>query len=194
MKAQPHAGHNTRGRTPREYGVATGPDTIRFERLLPGPIERVWAYLTESDKRAKWMASGPMDLRVGGHVQLMFRHADLTSHPEPTPERFKKYGEAPTLSGHITACDPPRLLSFTWGEGSGDDSEVTFELFPRGRDVLLVLTHRRLPDRTAMLDVAGGWHIHLDVLVDRLNGQEPGPFWSTLEAVEAEYAKRLAPD
>lgn len=25
--------------------------TVRFERLLPGPIERVWAYLTELEKR-----------------------------------------------------------------------------------------------------------------------------------------------
>ena len=30
--------------------------TVRFERLLPGPIERVWAYLTESEKRRKWLA------------------------------------------------------------------------------------------------------------------------------------------
>ena len=32
------------------YGVQTAPDTVRIERLLPGPIERLWAYLTESDK------------------------------------------------------------------------------------------------------------------------------------------------
>ena len=45
-----------------KYGVVIAPNTIRFERLLPGPIERVWAYLTESEKRAKWLASGAMDL------------------------------------------------------------------------------------------------------------------------------------
>jgi hypothetical protein len=27
-----------------EYGTVTGPDTVRLERLLPGPIERVWEY------------------------------------------------------------------------------------------------------------------------------------------------------
>src|SRR5690606_39019955 len=32
--------------------------TVRFRRVLPGPIERVWAYLTEADKRAKWFAGG----------------------------------------------------------------------------------------------------------------------------------------
>lgn len=30
-----------------EYGVVTEPDAVRFKRVLPGPIERVWAYLTE---------------------------------------------------------------------------------------------------------------------------------------------------
>ena len=28
------------------------PGTVKLERLLPGPVERVWAYITESDKRA----------------------------------------------------------------------------------------------------------------------------------------------
>ena len=27
--------------------------TVRFERILPGPIERVWSYIVESDKRRK---------------------------------------------------------------------------------------------------------------------------------------------
>ena len=49
-----------------EYGVITHPDTVRLERLLPGPIERVWDYLTDSKKRGTWLATGTMDLRVGG--------------------------------------------------------------------------------------------------------------------------------
>ena len=39
-------------------GTSTEPGTVRLERLLPGPIERVWAYLTESAKRATWFAAG----------------------------------------------------------------------------------------------------------------------------------------
>ena len=30
-------------------GVVIAPGTIRFERLLPGPIERIWDYLIEPD-------------------------------------------------------------------------------------------------------------------------------------------------
>ena len=36
----------------QDYGVVTAPDTVKIERMLPGPIERVWAYLTDPAKRA----------------------------------------------------------------------------------------------------------------------------------------------
>jgi uncharacterized protein YndB with AHSA1/START domain len=35
-----------------DFATATATDTLRIERILPGPVERVWAYLTERDKRA----------------------------------------------------------------------------------------------------------------------------------------------
>src|SRR5688572_7395343 len=124
-----------------DYGVVTEPGTVRLERTLPGPIERVWAYLTESDKRAQWLAPGNFELRSGGHVELTFHNSELSPKREPTPERFKKY-EGASFRGRITRCEPLRVLSYTWGESSGDDSEVTFELTPRGNEVLLVVTHR----------------------------------------------------
>lgn len=174
-----------------EFGVATAARTVRFQRVLPGPIERVWAYLTESEKRGRWLASGPMELRVGGRVELHFRHADLTPHVEQPPEKYRNCADGVTTYGRVTRCDPPRLLSHTWDEQSDVASEVTFELTPQGEDVLLVLTHRRLGDRATMLSVAGGWHTHLGILLDHLNGREPRPFWSTHARLEAEYATRL---
>ncbi len=177
-----------------EFGVVPEARTLRISRVLPGPIERVWAYLTELDKRAKWLAAGAMELWVGGRVELNFRHADLSVQPEPIPERFEKHQGGHSQHGRITRCDPPRTLSYTWNEASGNDSEVTFELTPQGEDVLLVLTHRRLGDRGTMLSVASGWHTHLGVLVDHLEGREPRPFWSTFARLEAEYGRRLPDD
>ena len=159
-----------------DYGVVSEPRTVRFERVLPGPIDRVWAYLTESDKRAKWLASGPMELRVGGRFELKFNQADYAAIIEPIPERFKHHGGEVEI-GLVTQCDPPRLLAFTWREGAVE-SEVIFELMPRGRDVLLVLTHRRLGNRVEMVSVASGWHTLLGVLVEHLNGCEPRWIWS----------------
>ncbi|HEX7007243.1 MAG TPA: SRPBCC family protein [Alphaproteobacteria bacterium] len=169
-----------------DHGVVTAPGTLRLERLLPGPIERVWAYLTESDKRSRWLAAGPMKLRPGGKVELTWHNSRLSSPPEEVPEKYRKY-EGHSMRGEILRCEPPRLLSFTWGE-----TEVMFELAEKGQDVVLTLTHRRITDRGMLLGVSGGWHLHLDILVERLNGQVPKPFWAQHEAIETAYAKRLA--
>jgi hypothetical protein len=41
-----------------EYGEVREPGTFRIECLLPGPIERLWSYLTESEKRRRWFGAG----------------------------------------------------------------------------------------------------------------------------------------
>jgi uncharacterized protein YndB with AHSA1/START domain len=125
-----------------------------------------------------------MDLRPGGEVEFRFHHADLSAE-KTAPEKFKKYECGHIMRGHITACEPPRLLSFTFG----DAGEVTFELSPRG--VLLVLTHRELKDRAMMVGVASGWHSHLAILIDNLNRVAPRPFWTTHAKMEAEYETRI---
>jgi len=102
-----------------DHGVVLESGAIRFERVLPGPIDRVWAYLTDPDKRGKWLASGPMDLRPGGAIELRFRHADLSPAAEPIPERFKNMENGVTSHGHVTRCEPPRLLGMTWNEAPG---------------------------------------------------------------------------
>ncbi len=169
-----------------EYGVVTEARTIRMERLLPGPIERVWDYLTDSAKRGKWFATGEMDLRVGGTVDFFFHHADLSAEKTP-PEKHKHKECGIGMQGTITACDPPRLLGFTFGHAG----EVTFELTPKGKDVMLVLTHRDLADRKMMVSVSSGWHTHLGILADVLNGDRPRPFWTTVTKMEGEYESRL---
>lgn len=174
-----------------EYGEVVEAGTVIFRRTLPGPIDRVWAYLTESEKRRKWLARGEMALQVGGAVTLIFRHSELTQHDETPPERHRSSTEDFKTEGQVTRCDPPRLLAFTWGP-DGARSEVTFELTPsEDGQVQLLLTHRRLRDRAETVDVAGGWHTHLAILEAQLAGREPPPFWSTLERVEADYEQRV---
>jgi uncharacterized protein YndB with AHSA1/START domain len=46
-----------------QYVDRVAADTVRLERLLPGPLERAWSFLTESDKRARWLAGGEWELR-----------------------------------------------------------------------------------------------------------------------------------
>lgn len=173
------------------YAIVPEPYTVRFERLLPGPIERVWEFLTDAEKRSRWFAGGPMELRVGGTAELHFDHTQISG--EPTPEPYRSMMENDNISvGHVTQCVPPRLLSYTWWENSDDKSEISFELSEQGSDVLLILTHRRLADRKEMLNVSGGWHIHLDILEDRLKEVTPRPFWTTFYKLKAEYDQRYA--
>jgi len=178
--------------TNHDSGKFTAPGEVTFVRLLPGPIERVWAFLTDSDKRGRWLAAGPMEVRVGGEVRMHFHHADLTPHREEIPAKYKEScGEgsaACDFTGRVTRCEPPRHLAFTWGE----NSEVTFELTPKDDQILFVLTHRRLGDDPEVLgSVAAGWHTHLAILLARLAGEVPPPFWSTHFGHEAAYARTI---
>lgn len=176
-----------------EYGTLVASGTLRFRRRLPGPVERVWAYLTEPDRRRRWLAGGPMDLRPGGGVELRFRNAELAREDDPAPEKYRDVGNAGKVRGEILRCEPPRLLAFTWRDAPGASapaSEVTIELEPDGDQVLLTLTHQRLAAGPQTLSVAGGWHTHLDILGDVLRGDEVRPFWRTHARIEAEYATR----
>ena len=166
------------------YGTLIEPATLKIQRLLPGPIERVWAFLTESEKRRKWLAAGKMEMKVGAPFEFVWRNDELT---DPPGERPAGFGDEHRMQSRITELDPPKKISFTW-EGSGD---VSIELEAKGNEVLLTLVHRRLPNRSTMLRVSAGWHMHLDVLVARARGEEPAPFWDGWARLRKEYDGRL---
>jgi len=182
---------NLDGQLHDDYAAVPEPGTLRFERLLPAPIERVWSYLADSDKRAQWLASGEMEPRAGSPLKLKFRHSSLSPKTAPIPEPYTNMEEGQVTEHTVTRCEPPRLLSWSWGSGKDGPSEVTFELTAEGDKVRLVLTHRRLRDRKAMLAVGPGWHSHLAVLVSRMQGREPEAFWATFTETRAQYEKRL---
>ena len=171
-------------KTPDAYGTLIEPTTLKIQRLLPGPIERIWAYLTDSDLRRKWLAAGAMEMKVGAPVEFVWRNGELNDPPSPRPADFP---EEHRMQSRITELDPMRKLSIAWNN-SGD---VTFELEPKGQGVLLTVIHRRLPDRSTLLKVGAGWHMHLDVLVARASGKEPAPFWQGWSRLRDEYDRRL---
>lgn len=170
--------------TPDSYGIITEPATLTIQRLLPGSVDRVWAYLTESDLRRQWMAAGTMEMRVGAPFELVWRNNELSKSPGSRPAEF---GDEHRLDSEITELDPPYRLGISWGSTGG----VTFDLEPVGDMVRLTVTHRRIPDHGTALNISAGWHAHLDVLAARLAGEEPGPFWDHWVALKADYAQRL---
>lgn len=166
------------------YGRLTTPDTLQIERLLPGPIERVWSHITESDLRRKWLAAGEMCLAEGAGFTLTWRNDDLTS---PSGKRPDGFGEEHSMASTITGLTPLRRLAFTWGT----NGEVEITLEPKGDKVLLTLIHSRTTDRAMRVMVGAGWHAHLDVLKARLDGRSPAPFWDAWQALRADYDRRL---
>lgn len=173
-----------------DYGEMLDNTSVRFERLLPGPIERVWAYLTEGDKRARWLCGGETELTPGGHVDMLFHNASLSRSDAGPPPKYADMPEKLSFTGTVVRCEPPTLLTYTW-HYEDTNSEVTYELSEQADKVLLVLTHRRLTPGEEVLSVNAGWHTHLDILVDILAGEEPRPFWTTHTGLEAEYEERL---
>ena len=167
------------------YATLAAPHTVRLQRRLPGPIERVWAYLTDGELRRQWLAAGVMQAQAGSEFELVWRNDELTNPPGVRPDGFSAEHR---MHSTIAAFDPPHRLVFTWN-GTG---EVSFELERDGDEVLLTVTHREIRDRSMMLKIGAGWHSHLDILVARVAGApDPGPFWEYWQGLRSEYEQRI---
>ena len=132
--------------------------SVRFERRLPGPIERVWQYLTDPEKLPEWFGQGTIEPREGGQVRLMDGH----------------------IRGVVTQFRPPHLLIYTWNVFSPDQQvsdypesylRLELEALEDGQ-VLLKLTHLPILERFERQN-AMGWHTFLDLVENGVRGGEP---------------------
>ena len=146
-------------------------NTVTLVRDLPGPIERVWAFLTDPKLLARWFSDGVVADHVGGEV------------------RFDMGAE-----GRITAFEPPHVLEYTWNErelsrGPILDTLVRWELAQTGNRVRLTLAHKRLSAAEAIAHGAG-WHAFLDCLSASVDGREPPHLMERFAQLQGEYNKR----
>jgi uncharacterized protein YndB with AHSA1/START domain len=169
------------------YGALIGPDTLRIQRLLPGPIERVWAYLADSELRKLWLAAGDVELVEGARFELVWRNDELARGGGDRP---KDMAEEHSMQSQVIVADAPRKLVIAWK----DTGNVTFELVEHGEGVLLTLTHAGFQTRSSVIGHSAGWHAHLDVLESLAFEREPKAFWPHWEALRAEYDDRLPAD
>lgn len=174
-----------------EFGKRIDAHTVRFERLLPGPLEKIWAYLTDGQKRGEWFAAGDLPAKVGESFELRFKHDDLSSNKAPPPERFKEMNETGfRATEKLLVLEPMRRLAYTFGNENPPPSEVEFVLTPEGEKIRLTLTHRKIPDRPYAVNISGGWHSHLAILQYKAEGKVPPPFWDVWRQTEHTYEKR----
>ena len=178
------------------YGKLVDPHTVVFERLLPGPIERVFQYLWDEDKRKLWFTTGAMPTTPGEKFNMHWMHKNYSPNKSTPPDAMKEMDE----KGHdsintLLAYEPPTRLAFTFGEqkfGADKATEVEFRLKPEGDMVRLTLTHSKIPEHSYALGVSGGWHSHLDVLEMKLKGETPPGFWDIWRRYDGVYDKRYS--
>jgi uncharacterized protein YndB with AHSA1/START domain len=118
--------------------------TLRFERRLRHPIDRVWSAITDPDELEAWWGRVGVELRAGGRMRIEWLNGDVT------------------MDAAITELDPPRVLEIE-GEPHGT---LRFELTPDDGGTLLTFVARSQIPEDFRSKVLAGWHFHLDALED----------------------------
>ena len=124
-----------------------GEQTLRFERIVHRPIDKVWAALTTPAGFKAWLqATVEIEPRASGRIHITFHS-----------------GGDHKMLGEVLAFDAPYLFEFTWTEVvAGQDSVVRFELEPLSAETCRLVLIHRLPDTKEVADFASGWHWHMD--------------------------------
>jgi uncharacterized protein YndB with AHSA1/START domain len=153
------------------YVELAGRPAVRFSRTYPHPIERVWAAVTEPDQLRHWFPSAvKLDLKVDGTIA------------------FSGDPNVDDTTGTILACEPPRLLVFSWG-----GNELHFELEAVGTGACRFTLIDVLSERVAAARNAAGWAVCLGELEKRLGGEQAdGPHSATALAWRPLYEAAVA--
>lgn len=143
-----------------DKGTFSRVDCVTFRRTLPGPIERVWSFIAQTENLPGWFgADSSIEPRQGGAVRILGGH----------------------IRGVVTQWQPPKKLVYTWNVFEPNDppdavsaypeSYPTFELETRGSDVVLTFTHFPVLERFVPQN-AMGWHTMLDIICASVRGEK----------------------
>lgn len=153
---------------------------LRFVRVLPHSVAKVWRALTEEAHLATWFPTTiEGELRAGAPLQFRFRD-----------------GEYPTTHGEVIECDAPRVLEFTWGLSEEDidqPEQSRFELTPEGDGCRL--TFMTTYDRVGKsARDAAGWHVCFDRLAEHLAGRPADVTADPWTPLNQHYADLFGPE
>ena len=172
-----------------DYVTYPEPTVLEIYRDLPGPIERVWDYLTKSELRKTWICAGDVSTEVGGDITFEFDHSNLSIHPTPATHEG---GGDHYMVGEVRAYDPPHHIAFSWPSAEAEaPTEVVIRLYEVEDKVRLHLRHEKLMTNEYKSGASAGWHTHVDILADLLSGEKGRDFWDHYLPLEREYAAML---
>lgn len=147
--------------------------TLRFERWLDHPPEKVWRALTDKREVPHWFPAEIHGVREeGARLRFVFPN-----------------DEGPPTEGHMLVFDPPRTMEFDWNR-----EILRFDLEERDGGTFLVFTHTFTDVAKSARD-ASGWTVCLDALEKCLHGEEAEPFTAErFDSLFSEYARRFGPE
>jgi uncharacterized protein YndB with AHSA1/START domain len=126
---------------------------VRFVRAFDAPVEKIWAFLTDSSLLPEWYGHGVIEPCEGGKVSLMGGH----------------------IRGVVTGWQPQKFLGYTWSVFQPGETEskwpVSYLEF-RLEDSRLTLIHRPIP-AAMQSQTMMGWHTMLDLIMAGLGGEYP---------------------
>ncbi len=140
------------------YEQLDGSPVVRFERTFPHAAGEVWDAITDPARLAQWFPTTVEfdELRAGATIAFRFEE-----------DRF------PPMSGAFREVQPPRRLSFTWG-----DDLLTFELSERdGAAACRLAFSVALDSADKAARDAAGWDDCLDMLDLLVSGETPERAW-----------------
>jgi uncharacterized protein YndB with AHSA1/START domain len=131
------------------------------ERRVSAPPSAVYAYLTDSERWARWQGvDATIEARPGGLFRILM----------PAGQ---------TARGQFVELVPDRRVVFTWGfvDAPGippGSTTVEIELIPDGDATLVRLTHRGLTDEDVAIHRVG-WEHYVPRLAAMASGADLGP-------------------
>jgi uncharacterized protein YndB with AHSA1/START domain len=146
---------------------------LRFTRMLPHPVEKVWRAITEPEHLAHWFPTTVEGERIAG-----------------APLRFSfSGGEAPPFDGEMLAYDPPSVMELRWGE---DVLRLELRAVAPGTELTLL---DALGARGKAARDGAGWHVCLDSLEAELAGDSgAGERMAAWSEVHPHYVESFGPE
>lgn len=140
----------------KQYGIFPNPVPFNLSACYPG-LSNVFGIIPPNQNSkpsgslpVMWNRACAARLSFGSDTKISQMRMILSQKNISTLE------DGTYFEGRVTEWNPYKKLSYTWGEDTREQSEVTYEIIPKKNyKVLLRLTHRRLgDDPTTLISVA----------------------------------------
>ena len=147
--------------------------TATMTRAIDHAPDVVWRALTQPDVLAQWLAPGRIELKVGGAARLDFTDSGTV------------------IDSKVSACEPGRVLEYSWSSGAEPLRPVRWEIAPEGDGARLTLI-QKTPVAEDPGRACAGWEAHLEMLQAALEGVPIKFPFESFKAARDAYRPKVA--